>query len=118
MVICLFGFKTIPGQEEVEARLTAELEPILRRTPGFISYKDYQASDGEWIGVVRFESEARLRAWIDEGVHGRAQRIVNRVYESFWVQTAKTYREYVWKGGIRTDGDLTARFRQRSEDDA
>ena len=112
MVICLFGYQTLPGKEEVEERLTAELEPILRRTPGFISYKDYQSADGETIGVVRFESEATLRRWIDEGVHGRAQAIVNTVYGSFWVQTAETYREYVWERGVRRDGDLTARFRQ------
>jgi heme-degrading monooxygenase HmoA len=112
MVICLFGFETLPGMEGAEERLTKKLEPILRRTPGFISYKDYQAADGEWIGVVRFESEGALRMWIDEGVHGRAQKIVNSIYASFWVQTAETYREYVWQGGVKTAGDLTGRFRE------
>ena len=33
--------------------------------PGFVSYKDFSASDGESLTLVEFESEQTLLAWRD-----------------------------------------------------
>ncbi len=113
MVITIFGNTVVrPGKEDGEAELVAKLEPILRQMPGFISYKHYVAEDGEEIGIIRFDSRESLDGWVHEGVHGAAQRVANEYYESFWVQTAETYREYTWENGTHTDGDVAHLFLQ------
>jgi antibiotic biosynthesis monooxygenase (ABM) superfamily enzyme len=112
VIISLFGnVRVRPGMEEHEAKLTEELEQILRSMPGFISYKYYEAEDGEGIGIVRFETREHLEAWVHEGRHGRMQTAANDYYEAFWVQTAEVYREYTWRDGQRTARDLTWFFR-------
>ncbi len=114
MIITLFGDTVVkPGKEEHDARLSAKLDPILRSMPGFISYKSYRADDGEEIGLIRMASREALDAWVNEGVHGSAQKIADQIYERFWVQTAETYREYTWENGNRTDRDLTSLFLSR-----
>lgn len=114
MIISLFGDTVVkPGQEGEDARLSERLEPILRSMPGFISYKEYRADDGEEIGIVRMESRQALDEWVHEGVHGAAQKVADQIYERFWVQSAETYREYTWVDGKRTDGDLTHLFMER-----
>lgn len=114
MIISLFGDTVVkPGKEGDDARLSEELEPILRSMPGFVSYKTYRAEDGEEIGIIRMESREALDAWVNEAAHGSAQAIADRIYERFWVQTAETYREYVWEKGKRTDGDLRHLFVER-----
>lgn len=114
MVITIFGNTVVkPGKEEGEAKLTDKLGAIMRQMPGFISSKAYVAEDGEEIGIVRFDSRESLDGWVHEGVHGEAQRIANEYYETFWVQTAETYREYTWENGEHTDGDLTHLFLER-----
>jgi heme-degrading monooxygenase HmoA len=111
MVITVFGEVVVkPGTEEREEQLTAQLKPVLQAMPGYISYKTYRADDGEEIGLIRFDSRESLDAWVHEGAHGSAQRVAHEIYESFWVQTAETFREYTWKNGIRIDGDLTDLF--------
>lgn len=114
MIISLFGDTVVkPGKEAEDARLGEKLEPILRSMPGFISYKYYRADDGEEIGIIRMESREALDAWVQEGVHGSAQKVADQIYERFWVQTAETYREYTWLNGERTDGDLKHLFLER-----
>jgi heme-degrading monooxygenase HmoA len=111
MVICLFGDVRIRwGMEEREERLSDKLLPIVKAMPGFISMKSYTATDGEEIGVIRFESREALDAWAHEGEHLAAQAVAPEIYEYFWVQDAETYREYTWKDGAHTDGDLTSLF--------
>jgi heme-degrading monooxygenase HmoA len=114
MIVTLFGDVVVrKGKEEGEARLSESLRPILEKMPGFISYKNYRADDGEEVGIIRFDTRASLEAWAHEGVHGAAQRVAPEFYESFWVQTAETYREYTWDNGTRSDGDLTELFAER-----
>ena len=114
MIITLFGETIVkPGKEDEEARLSDKLDPILRSMPGFISFKSYQADDGEEIGIIRFESREALDAWVYEGVHGSAQKVADQIYERFWVQSAETFREYTWDRGNKTDGDLTGMFLER-----
>jgi antibiotic biosynthesis monooxygenase (ABM) superfamily enzyme len=67
-----------PEMEAEEERMVAELDVLVRSMPGFISMKDSAAEDGEWITVLRFETEEDLRR----------------------------FREYHHADWVRTDGDL------------
>ena len=41
--------------------------------PGFVSYKDFSAADGETVTVVEFASEPELLAWRNHPEHRAAQ---------------------------------------------
>jgi heme-degrading monooxygenase HmoA len=111
MVITLVGeVRTRPGLEQREARLSDRLRPIAEAMPGFISYKTYTSEDGEEVGIIRFDSRESLDKWAHQGEHLAAQAVAPDIYEWFWVQDAETYREYTWKDGVHTDGDLTHLF--------
>ncbi|MEX0834059.1 MAG: hypothetical protein WD276_09365 [Actinomycetota bacterium] len=110
-VIVLTGAIVRAGMEKQEAALAEQMDANMRTAPGFISSKDYVAEDGEEITVIRFATDADLIRWRDEGLHGSYHDEVGRYYESFWVQTAEVRREYVFRDGDRTDGDLAWMFR-------
>lgn len=116
MIVSLYGdFVVKPGKEADDARLGAEMEAILRAVPGFISYKEYTADDGEVVGIIRMETREALDAWVRTMLEHAATRSIasEAIYQRFWVQSAETYREYTWEDGVRTDGDLTAFFRRQ-----
>jgi heme-degrading monooxygenase HmoA len=116
MIITVFGeVRVREGMELREERLADRLWDVVRVMPGFISMKSYSAADGEEIGIIRFASREALDLWMNEGEHGAAQRVAPEVYESFWVQSAETFREYTWKDGIHIDRDLTELFADSSD---
>jgi antibiotic biosynthesis monooxygenase (ABM) superfamily enzyme len=100
-----------PKMEAEEERMVAELDALVRSMPGFISLKDYQAEDGEWITILRFENEEDLRRFRDHPVHVTYQQVVDEYYDAFWVQSAETFREYLHENGERRTGDLSSMFR-------
>ncbi len=114
MIVSLFGGTVLrPGMEDAEAEVMERLDPILRSMPGFISYKDYAADDGEGIAIARFTTREALDAWVRQPDHVEVQKIAHEIYESLWVQTCETYREATYVNGKRTDGDLSHLFVER-----
>ena len=76
MVVTVFRSKLRPGVD------LAPLEPVGARMhelatamPGFISYKDFAAPDGESVTIVEFESLETLAAWRNHPEHREAQRL-------------------------------------------
>ena len=86
------------------------LEPLGERMaelaasmPGFISYKDYSAPDGENVTVVEFASEPELLAWRNHPEHVAAQERGRREFFSdYRIQTCRVEREYRFDGKVRT----------------
>jgi heme-degrading monooxygenase HmoA len=105
-----------PQMRAEEERMTAEIDALVRSMPGFISMKDYESEDGEWITVLRFETQEDLLRFKEHPIHVGYQKLVLDYYDSFWVQNAETFREYVFQDGKRTSGDLSWMFRGEAED--
>ncbi len=86
------------------------LEPLGERMaelaaamPGFISYKDYSAPDGENVTVVEFASEPELLAWRNHPEHVAAQERGRReFFAAYRIQTCRVEREYRFDGKVRT----------------
>jgi heme-degrading monooxygenase HmoA len=55
-------------------RIGARMHELATRMPGFVSYKDFTAADGESVTIVEFESEETQRAWREHPEHKEAQR--------------------------------------------
>jgi hypothetical protein len=72
MVLTVFGttFRKDADYER-EAELSRQMAKAASRQPGFISYKAYTASDGDVIGIIRFEPDVEA-----ERVGGRTPTFV------------------------------------------
>src|SRR5262245_65276415 len=111
MVLTVFGTTWREGADlEREAQLARQLAKVASRKPGFISYKSYVASDGEEIGIIRFESREALKGWRDDPTHRGAWEEAPDYYHEFWVQNCETFDDYVWTDGVHVDGDQSDRF--------
>jgi hypothetical protein len=56
-----------------------------------------------------------LIGWRDDPVHASYMKAVSEYYDSHWGQTAIVHREYIWRDGTRTDGDLSWMFRETTD---
>ena len=60
------------------------MEKLARAQPGFLSFKNYVAEDGETVALSEWDSESAARAWGTQEDHRAAQRRGReRYYESF-----------------------------------
>jgi heme-degrading monooxygenase HmoA len=72
--------------------------------PGFISYKDFVAEDGENVSVVEFESPETLAAWRDHPEHkvvqerGRAD-----FFAEYHIQVCTPIRGYSFRWSETSD---------------
>ena len=69
--------------------------------PGFLSYKDFAADDGEAVSIVEFTDMASLQAW---RVHPEHLLIQQRARDEFMleysVQVCQPQREYAFRAPI------------------
>jgi heme-degrading monooxygenase HmoA len=75
--------------------LGAEMAGIAGAMPGFLSYKDFAAADGELLTLAEFESEAALAAWRDHPAHRAAQeRGRQEFFADYQIQVCAPRRAY------------------------
>jgi heme-degrading monooxygenase HmoA len=98
MVVIVFRSKL---REAVDP---SPLEPIGIRLyelassmPGFISYKDFAAGDGESLSLVEFESLETLEAWRLHPEHVEAQRLGrDHYFAEYQIQVCTPVRSYAF----------------------
>lgn len=96
MVVIVFRSKLREGVDP------SPLEPIGLRMyelasamPGFISYKDFAAADGESVSLVEFESVETLEAWRRHPEHVEAQRLGrDHYFAEYQIQVCTPVRSY------------------------
>lgn len=96
MVVIVFRTRLRPGVDP------SPLEPVGIRLyelasgmPGFISYKDFAAADGENVSIVEFESFETLEAWHHHPEHVAAQRLGREHYfAEYQIQVCTPVRQY------------------------
>lgn len=63
--------------------------------PGFVSYKDFTAPDGENVTIVEFASEPELLAWRNHPEHREVQERGRREFFSeYQIQACRVERAY------------------------
>ena len=63
--------------------------------PGFVSYKDFAAADGESVTIVEFASEPQLLAWRNHPEHVQAQERGRReFFSAYQIQVCAQQRAY------------------------
>jgi heme-degrading monooxygenase HmoA len=96
MVVIVFRAKVradanLAPLEEMGARMYQ----LASAMPGFISYKDFTAGDGESVSIVEFESLETLAAWRNHPEHKEVQRFGReQVFAEYRIQVCEPLRSY------------------------
>jgi heme-degrading monooxygenase HmoA len=95
MVVVVFRSRLKPGVEKEIEALGARMYELASRMPGYVSYREYQAADGEAVAIVEFESAETLKAWREHPEHRAAQAAGReRFFSSYRIQVCKVERDY------------------------
>jgi heme-degrading monooxygenase HmoA len=97
MVVVVFRSRIKPGYEQEMEALGARMYELASRMPGYVSYREYQAADGEGVAIVEFESAATLQAWREHPEHRAAQAAGReRFFSSYRIQVCTMQRDYAF----------------------
>jgi heme-degrading monooxygenase HmoA len=102
MVVVVFRSRM---RQDIPEKKMAELSAMAQRMyelasgmPGFISYKDFVAEDGENVSVVEFESPETLAAWRDHPEHKLVQaRGRTDYFAEYHIQVCSPVRDYSFR---------------------
>lgn len=93
MVVIVFRSRPNPKFEAEATRLGERMYSLAVNMPGFVSYKEFEATDGEVVSLVEFESHAQLEAWRDHPEHrGAQQRGRDDLFTEFQIQVCDVVR--------------------------
>lgn len=83
------------ADEEAMEQLGQYMYELASDMPGFVSYKDYMASDGEIVTIVEFETLENVAAWREHPEHKVAQeRGRTEFFSQYHIQVCTTVRDY------------------------
>src|SRR5262245_31506096 len=81
MVVIVFRARLRDGVDPAPLEpLGARMYQLAAAMPGFISYKDFTATDGESVSIVEFASLETLAAWRNHPEHVEAQRLGRELF--------------------------------------
>jgi heme-degrading monooxygenase HmoA len=98
MVVTIFRSRLREGIDgsALEA-LGMRMYELASAMPGFISYKDFAAADGEALALVEFEDEASVLGWRKQAEHVQAQqRGRDEFFAEYRIQVCAPLREYTF----------------------
>lgn len=98
MVVIVFRSRLREGIDFEElARLGGRMYELASAMPGFVSYKDFTASDGENVSIVEFESLPTLEAWRTHPEHRAVQARAREAFMSeYHIQVCEPVRDYAF----------------------
>ena len=100
-VVIVFGTRLNLGFDDELAAVGAQMYELASGMPGFLSYKDFAAEDGEYASIIEFASMAELAAWRNHPEHLAAQKAGREKYFcTFQIQVCTIEREY--SGGTQS----------------
>lgn len=100
MVVVVFRSRIRPGAEDAINDVGGRMYELAVSMPGFVSYKDFVAEDGEGVAIVEFDTLDHLAAWRDHPEHRQAQqRGRGEFFSAFHIQVCETVRDYHFTGG-------------------
>jgi heme-degrading monooxygenase HmoA len=95
MVIIVFRARLRPdADQQALGQLGQRMYELASAMPGYISYKDFAAADGEGVSIVEFESQETLAAWREHPEHKAAQqRGREEFFSAYHIQVCTPVRE-------------------------
>ena len=97
MMLILFRCRLREGVDTEMERVGARMYELASQMPGFISYRDYAAADGEVVTAIEFESAETLKAWREHPEHREAQlRGQQEFFSQYRIQVCTVDRDYAF----------------------
>lgn len=94
-IVTVFRTRVRPGFDDELSILGERMYSLASSMPGFVSYKDYAAADGESLSIIEFTSMDHLAAWRNHPEHVEARKAGREKYfEWFQIQVCRTERAY------------------------
>jgi heme-degrading monooxygenase HmoA len=94
MMVIVFRSRARAGVNEELTAVGAHMYELATAMPGFMSYKDYQAPDGENVSIVEFDTPEHLEAWRNHPEHRAAQaRARELLFTEYNVQVCSLVRQ-------------------------
>ena len=75
MIVTVFRARVAEGVEEEIERVGARMYELASSMPGFLSYKDFVAEDGENVSIIEFDTLEHVTAWREHPEHREAQAL-------------------------------------------
>ncbi len=96
MVIIVFRTRLRPNISDPRLEVVStRMYELATQMPGFVSYNEYGAPDGESVSVVEFESHATLAAWRAHPEHVAAQELGKTLwFTSYRISVCDVVRDY------------------------
>jgi heme-degrading monooxygenase HmoA len=96
MIVTVFRARIRPDADMAALGALGErMHALAIAMPGFVSYKDYTAADGENVTIVEFASEPELLAWRNQKEHQQAQeRARSEFFSEYRIQVGRVERDY------------------------
>ena len=96
MVVIVFRARLKPeANQEALAQVGQRMYELASSMPGYISYKDFAAEDGESAAIVEFESLETLAAWREHPEHRAVQqRGRDEFFAEYRIQVCTPVRDY------------------------
>ena len=102
MLMCVIEFGTLPGMDERNRALVAELMVEARKNDGFISKEAFTSRDnpGKVITISYWRDAEALRAWMRDPAHRRTIPLGrSELFSHYTIQIAEIKREKKWQKG-------------------
>lgn len=98
MIITVFRSRLDPAQAEAYAAMAQTMKKLVDQMPGLVSYKTFEAKDGERVTIVEFSDEESHNAWRDLPAHRKAMELgKSKFYEEYKVQVCELKRASTYK---------------------
>jgi heme-degrading monooxygenase HmoA len=96
MVVVVFRARLREGVDMARLESTgARMYELASGMPGFVSYKDYAAPDGESLTLIEFETEDAVLAWREHPEHRVVQEQGRKEFFSeYHIQVCAPLRDY------------------------
>jgi heme-degrading monooxygenase HmoA len=104
MIVVVFRVRLKANVDEHSLiRANERMSELAKAMPGYISYKNFIADDGEGVSIVEFESLETLAAWHDHPEHKTVQeRGRNEFFSEYHIQVCMPVRQYGWPGATES----------------
>lgn len=99
MVVVVFRSRLKAGGEAELGKVGMRMYELASAMPGFLSYKDFVAEDGENVSIIEFDSIESVDAWREHPEHQEAQRRGRtEFFTEYQIQVCTPVRERAFKG--------------------
>lgn len=95
MVVTVFRSRLNPEHRAAYQETAARMRTLAESMPGFLGFKTFEASDGERLSLIEFDSEENLRTWREHPEHRQAQEAGRTLfYTEYQIQVCSIIRQY------------------------